>query len=175
MFVCCECWLLSCRRFCVELITCPEEFYQLWCIITYDLETARMWKSWPALGCSATRGELIFLACVVMLYNCVALCSWCHGDNLWPRWRHLTHWSDWRGLVAGTWSRWNIRSLSCQLCGTSQLGLRLQKTLNGFICLYSISFITVKYYAFLQHWFVICILITMHIIFNLSFFWDKYV
>jgi len=122
-----------------------------------------------------SKGWIPIIIIIVMLSNCVALCSWCHRNNLWPRWHHHTHWSDWRGLVAGTWSGWNIRSLSRQLRGTSQLGSRLQKTLKGFICLYSISFITVKCLCILQHWFIICILITVHNIFNLSLFWNKYV
>ena len=185
MDVCCECWVSSGRGVCVELITHPKESYQLWCVIVCDLETIRMRNPWPALGCSITRGKkfnykynflkLIFLACSVMLSNCVAICSWCHRDNLWPRWCHHTHWSDWWGLVAGTWSGWDIRALSCQLRGTSQLGSGLQKTLKDFICVCSISFITLKCLCILQHWFVICILIIMHSIFNLSLFWHKYV
>jgi hypothetical protein len=32
MFVCCECRVLSRRGLCVGLITCPEEFYRVWCV-----------------------------------------------------------------------------------------------------------------------------------------------
>jgi hypothetical protein len=53
MFVCCECCVSSGRGLCDELITCPEESYQLWCVVTCDLETSRMRRPWPALGCSA--------------------------------------------------------------------------------------------------------------------------
>jgi len=53
MFVCCECYVLSGRGLCNELITRPEESYRLWCIIVCDLETSRM-RPWPALGRSAT-------------------------------------------------------------------------------------------------------------------------
>jgi len=42
MFVCCECPVLSGRGLCDELITHPEESYQLWCIVVCDLETSRM-------------------------------------------------------------------------------------------------------------------------------------
>jgi len=41
MFVCCEGCVLSGRGLCNELITHPEESYQLWCIIVCDLETSR--------------------------------------------------------------------------------------------------------------------------------------
>jgi hypothetical protein len=54
MFVCCECCVLSVRGFCDELITRPEESYRLWCVVVCDLETSRMRRLWPALGCSAT-------------------------------------------------------------------------------------------------------------------------
>jgi hypothetical protein len=53
MFVCCECCVLSGRGLCDELITRPEESYRLWCVVC-DLETSRMRRPWPALGCSAT-------------------------------------------------------------------------------------------------------------------------
>ena len=54
MFVCCECCILSSRGLCGELITRPEEFYRLWCVVVCDLETSRMRRSWPALGRSST-------------------------------------------------------------------------------------------------------------------------
>jgi len=53
-FVCCECYVLSGRGLCDELITSPEESYRLWCVIVGDLETSRMRRPWPALGRSAT-------------------------------------------------------------------------------------------------------------------------
>jgi hypothetical protein len=53
MFFCCECRVLSGRGLCDELITCPEEFYRLWCVVVCDLKTSRMRRSWPALGRSA--------------------------------------------------------------------------------------------------------------------------
>jgi len=54
MFVCCECCVLSGRGLCDELITRPEEFYRLCCVVVCDLETSLMRRPWPALGRSAT-------------------------------------------------------------------------------------------------------------------------
>ena len=42
MSVCCECCVLSGRGLCDELITRPEESYQLWCVIVCDLETTKI-------------------------------------------------------------------------------------------------------------------------------------
>jgi len=50
-----ECCVLSGRGLCDELITRLEESYRLWCVIVCDLETSRIRRSWPALGCSATK------------------------------------------------------------------------------------------------------------------------
>ena len=38
MSVCCECYVLSGRGLCDELITRPEESYRLWCVVVCDLE-----------------------------------------------------------------------------------------------------------------------------------------
>ena len=38
MFICCECCVLSGRSLCDEMITRPEEFYRLWCVVVCDLE-----------------------------------------------------------------------------------------------------------------------------------------
>ena len=40
MFVCSECYVLSGRGLCDELITRPEESYRMWCILVSDLETS---------------------------------------------------------------------------------------------------------------------------------------
>ena len=37
-----ECRVLSGRGLCDELITRPEESYQLWCVVVCDLETSRI-------------------------------------------------------------------------------------------------------------------------------------
>jgi hypothetical protein len=57
MFVCCECFVLSGRGLCDELITRPAESYRLWCVVVCDLETSRTRRPWPALGRSATRNK----------------------------------------------------------------------------------------------------------------------
>jgi hypothetical protein len=54
-FVCCECCVLSGIGLCDELITHPEESYQMWCVVVCDLETSRMRRPWSALGRSATK------------------------------------------------------------------------------------------------------------------------
>ena len=41
-FVCCDCYVLSGRGLCDELITRPEESYGLWCVVVCDLETSRI-------------------------------------------------------------------------------------------------------------------------------------
>ena len=40
MDVCYECYVLSGRGLCDELITRPEESYRLWCVVVCDLETS---------------------------------------------------------------------------------------------------------------------------------------
>ena len=57
MFVCCECYVLSGRGLCDELITHPEESYRLWCVIVCDQETSKMRRPWPALGRSTTENK----------------------------------------------------------------------------------------------------------------------
>ena len=42
MFVYCECCVSSGRGLCDELITRPEESYQLWCVVVCDLETTKI-------------------------------------------------------------------------------------------------------------------------------------
>jgi hypothetical protein len=41
MFVCCECFVLSGRGLCDELITRPEESYRPWCVVVCDLENLK--------------------------------------------------------------------------------------------------------------------------------------
>ena len=57
IFVCCECYVLSGRGLCDELITRPEESYRLWCVVIYDQETSRMRRPWPAEGHRATENK----------------------------------------------------------------------------------------------------------------------
>ena len=44
--------VLSGRDLCIELITRPEESYQLWCVVVCDLETSWMMRPWPTEGSS---------------------------------------------------------------------------------------------------------------------------
>ena len=55
MFVSCECYVLSGRGLCDELISRPEESYRMWCVVLYDIETSRVRRPSPALCHSATR------------------------------------------------------------------------------------------------------------------------
>ena len=48
-----ECCVLSGRGLFDELITRPEESYLQWSVVVCDLETSRMRRPWPALGCSS--------------------------------------------------------------------------------------------------------------------------
>ena len=66
MFVCCECYVLSGRGLCDELITRTEESYRLWCVVVCDQETSRMRRPWSALGRSATENKTNKLqSCVI--------------------------------------------------------------------------------------------------------------
>jgi len=47
MFVCCECFVLSGRGLCDELITRPEESYRLWCVVVCDLENQMNEEPYP--------------------------------------------------------------------------------------------------------------------------------
>jgi len=59
--VCCECCVLSGRGHYDELITRPEKFYRLWCVVVCDLETSWMRRPWPTgevlLGHTHTKKE----------------------------------------------------------------------------------------------------------------------
>ena len=47
MFVCCDCFVLSGRGLCDELITRPEESYRLWCVVVCDLENLMNEEPYP--------------------------------------------------------------------------------------------------------------------------------
>jgi len=61
MIFCCACSVLLGIGLCDELITRPEESYQLWCVVVCDPETSGMRRSWHGLGRSATRKCVIKL------------------------------------------------------------------------------------------------------------------
>jgi hypothetical protein len=58
MSVCCECCVLSDRGLCVGLITRPEEFYRVWCVVVCDLETLWMRSPRPTGGCCGKRKKI---------------------------------------------------------------------------------------------------------------------
>jgi len=69
MFVCSECYVLSGRGLCDELITRPEESYRMWCILVCDLETSWMRRHWPTWGCRAKkRSDSYGLKCFIMYF-----------------------------------------------------------------------------------------------------------
>ena len=80
IFVCCECCVLSGRGLCDELITRPEEYYRLWCVVVRDLETSRMRRPWPVLGRRATVKEIIYN--VKGVYDRLTDCTcWCYPPH----------------------------------------------------------------------------------------------
>ena len=58
MNVCCERCLLLGIGLCFGPIAFPDESYQLCCVVVCDVETSRMRRPWPALGCSAIGEKL---------------------------------------------------------------------------------------------------------------------
>ena len=61
MSVCFECCVLSGRGLCDELITRPEESYQVWCVVMCDLhvETSWMRRAWPTGRCWAKKIQVV--------------------------------------------------------------------------------------------------------------------
>jgi hypothetical protein len=50
MYVCCECFVLSGRGFCDELIIRPEESYRLRCVVVCDLENLKNEEAMTRVG-----------------------------------------------------------------------------------------------------------------------------
>jgi len=50
MFVCCECYVLSGRGLCDELITRLEESYRPWCVVVCDLENLKNEEAMTRVG-----------------------------------------------------------------------------------------------------------------------------
>ena len=53
MSVDCEYCVLSGGGLCDGLITRPEEYYRLWCVVVRDRESSIMRWPWPIGGCCA--------------------------------------------------------------------------------------------------------------------------
>jgi hypothetical protein len=60
----CKCSVLSDRGLCDGPISRPEESYRLRCVIVCDLETSRMRRHWPALGCCALERKTKSCPCI---------------------------------------------------------------------------------------------------------------
>jgi hypothetical protein len=78
MSVCCECYVLSGRSLCDELITRPDESYRLWRVVVCDQETSWMRRPWLALGCSVMRNttnkqNLQITSTIYVLHKIVSL------------------------------------------------------------------------------------------------------
>ena len=69
MFVCCECCVVSGRGLCDELITHPEEYYWLWCVVVCDPETSRIRGHGPLGGCFAKKKSLLGLKLYSFLFR----------------------------------------------------------------------------------------------------------
>jgi hypothetical protein len=55
MEVCYGCCVLSGRGLCDELITRPEEFYRLWCVVVCDLENLKNEEAMTRVGSQCHR------------------------------------------------------------------------------------------------------------------------
>jgi len=93
IFVSCERRVLSGWGLCGELITRPEEFYRLWCVVVCDLETSRI----GALSLSLSLSLYIYIYIYdisSLRVNCVIPCggiavAWLNrwiGDKGFWRW-----------------------------------------------------------------------------------------
>jgi len=72
MFVCCECYVLSGRGLCDELITRPEESYRLWCVVVCDLENLKNEEAMTRVGSQRHSKKIcICVDCVVLCIVCV--------------------------------------------------------------------------------------------------------
>jgi hypothetical protein len=57
MSVSCVRCVLSDKGLCYGPITHPEECYRLWCVTVCDVESSKMRRPWPALGCCTKEEE----------------------------------------------------------------------------------------------------------------------
>ena len=61
MFLSCGCCVRARTDLCDGPIPRPEDSYRLWFVIVCDLETARMRRSWPALGCCTRERKVLWV------------------------------------------------------------------------------------------------------------------
>jgi hypothetical protein len=61
--------VLSGRGLCDGPITRPEKSYRLRCVIVCDIETLRMRRPWPALGCCARKTNFMLMPDVTRVEN----------------------------------------------------------------------------------------------------------
>ena len=74
MFFCCECFVLSGRGLCDELIIRPEESYRLWCVVVYDLENLKNEEAMTRVGSQRHRKKnysTVRLNCCFLCYTLV--------------------------------------------------------------------------------------------------------
>jgi len=65
MFVCCE---LSGRGLCDDLITRPEESYQLWCVVVSDLENLKNEEAMTRFGLQRHSKKKIYIYIYIYIY-----------------------------------------------------------------------------------------------------------
>jgi hypothetical protein len=61
MLACCVCCVLSGRGLCDELVTRPEESYQLWRVVVSDQETSCDEEAIARVGRQFQRKKIIFI------------------------------------------------------------------------------------------------------------------
>ena len=71
MFVTCGCCVLSGRGLCDELITRPEESYQLLCVVVCDLENLKNEEAMTHVGSQRHRKKCIYIYIYIYIYICL--------------------------------------------------------------------------------------------------------
>ena len=79
MSVCCDCCVLSGRGLCDELITHPEESYQLWCVVASDLENLKTEEAMTRAG--SQHHSNIYIYIYIYIYNSIVACSVTSANN----------------------------------------------------------------------------------------------
>ena len=75
MLFSCECCVLSGRGLWDGLITRPGEFYRLWCVVVYDLETSWMRKAMTCVGPERHREENVYVVPSALLLSMYQVCT----------------------------------------------------------------------------------------------------